>query len=195
MNGTLSQREEIFCLEVFKGQSQSDAYRMAWKPKKAKPSTIHVNASKLMAKSKIRLRLEELRKPVVEVATADRMRWLKEIERCAFYDVRQLMTEDGKIKDFSQVGDDAMPMVAGMEVFEEFEGHGKDKERIGYTKKIKLVDRISALQLYGKATGYLQEQQKGVKSPLEEFGAAALLAIREELRQRIANKGLLTNGR
>jgi hypothetical protein len=60
------------------------------------------------------------------------------------------------------------------------------------TKKLKLTDRLHALELFGKATGFLNVKEQPV-SPLEAFGAEALLTIREELRQRIAARRGLTN--
>lgn len=59
---------------------------------------------------------------------------------------------------------------------------------------IEVRDRLSALTLYGKATGYLQEKHdKG--SPLEEFGAECLMSLRKEIQARLASKGLLANAR
>jgi hypothetical protein len=49
---------------------------------------------------------------------------------------------------------------------------------------LKLTDRLDALELFGKATGFLNVKEPPA-SPLGAFGADALLAMREELRQRI----------
>jgi hypothetical protein len=42
---------------------------------------------------------------------------------------------------------------------------------------LKFSDRLDALELFGKATGFLKEREQK-SSPLEEFGAEALLAMR-----------------
>jgi phage terminase small subunit len=74
MKESLTPRQEKFCQEIVAGNTQSEAYRGAYKPKSPKRNSIHVNASKLMAKTKIRLRVEELRKPIVQHIQADRVR-------------------------------------------------------------------------------------------------------------------------
>jgi hypothetical protein len=76
MKESLTPRQEKFCQEIVAGNTQSEAYREAYKPKNANHDSIHVNASKLMAKTKIQLRVEELRKPIVQHIQADRLRWL-----------------------------------------------------------------------------------------------------------------------
>tara|TARA_R110000868_G_scaffold390641_1_gene660364 strand:- start:1193 stop:1540 length:348 start_codon:yes stop_codon:yes gene_type:complete len=48
--------------------NQSDAYRAAFNAGKMKPSSITVNASKLMADANVALRVNELRKPIAEKA-------------------------------------------------------------------------------------------------------------------------------
>ena len=43
--------------------------------------------------------------------------------------------------------------ISGLETFEEFEGFGKDREKIGDTKKLKFWDKPRALELLGKHLG------------------------------------------
>ena len=40
--------------------------------------------------------------------------------------------------------------ISSIEVFEEFEGSGKDRVYIGDTKKLKIWDKVKALELLGK---------------------------------------------
>lgn len=50
----LSPKEEAFCLAIVEGHSKSDAYRKAYKPKRAKAKTIHEKASRIMARARFR---------------------------------------------------------------------------------------------------------------------------------------------
>ena len=60
-------KEEAFCLAIVEGENQSDAYRMAgYKVDNMKPATIHRTAKRMMDKSKISARIEQLRKPIRE---------------------------------------------------------------------------------------------------------------------------------
>ncbi len=64
----LNSRQEVFCALIIKGESQSDAYRQAYQPKRASDKTIHEKASRLMAEDKVKARIAELRAPVIEEA-------------------------------------------------------------------------------------------------------------------------------
>lgn len=65
----LTAKQEAFALAVASGMNQSDAYRSAYDTKpNASLAAINVNASKVMANAKVRLRVGELRKPAVAAA-------------------------------------------------------------------------------------------------------------------------------
>lgn len=62
----LTPKQEAFAQGVATGKTQADAYRAAFNASKMKPETIQSKASILMAEGKVRARVAELRKPVVE---------------------------------------------------------------------------------------------------------------------------------
>src|SRR5262245_46082513 len=158
MKESLPPRQEKFCQEIVAGNTQSEAYRAAYNTKHMKTSTVHNKAYGLMQKGEIRARVEELRQPVVQAIQKSRIEWLQEIERCAFFDILEIVDQHGK--------------------------------KTGKTQNLKLSDRLDALELFGKATGFLKEkEQKG--SPLEEFGAEVLLSMQKELQARIAARKAL----
>lgn len=64
----LTKKQEAFCQEFMKSRNQSEAYRKAYQPLDAKPSTIRRKASAVMKVEKVRKRLEELRAPALEEA-------------------------------------------------------------------------------------------------------------------------------
>lgn len=65
----LTPKQEAFAQAVASGMSQSDAYRAAYTVREGtKPESINQKASQIMAEVKVRSRVEELRKPVVEAA-------------------------------------------------------------------------------------------------------------------------------
>jgi phage terminase small subunit len=64
----LTPKQEAFATAVASGKNQSEAYREAYDAGKMKPSSVNVNASKLMADAKVAQRVAELRKPVAEKA-------------------------------------------------------------------------------------------------------------------------------
>lgn len=65
---SLTPKQEVFCLAYIEGGNSSDAYRKAYNAGKMTAKTINEKASRLLAEGKVRARVEELRKPVVEAA-------------------------------------------------------------------------------------------------------------------------------
>jgi phage terminase small subunit len=62
----LTPKQEAFAQAVATGKTQADAYRHAFNASKMKAQTIQSKACLLMADGKVRARVAELRKPVVE---------------------------------------------------------------------------------------------------------------------------------
>lgn len=70
---SLTAKQEAFAQAVADGMSQSDAYRSAYKAEKMAASSVHVNASKLLADTKVAQRVAELK-----AALASRSLWSRE---------------------------------------------------------------------------------------------------------------------
>lgn len=76
-------------------------------------------------------------------------RVLLELNRCGFSDKRKLYNDDGSLKAVSDLDDDVAACIAGIEV--EDAKYDKDGEEIkGVTRKVKVVDKLKAIELYGK---------------------------------------------
>jgi phage terminase small subunit len=115
---------------------------------------------------------ENLRKPEIQAALQERMKArqerteitqdavLKELARIAFFDPRKLFRPDGSPKPINELDDDTAAALAGMEVLEEFEGTGKDRVFIGYTKKYKIADKNSALTNAMRHLGMLNDKMQ-----------------------------------
>jgi phage terminase small subunit len=88
--------------------------------------------------------------------TADRV--LQELARVAFFDARKLLNADGSLKAITDLDDDTAGALAGLDVLEEFAGSGEDRKLIGYTKKVKLPNKVEALGLAMKHLGMLRER-------------------------------------
>ena len=156
----MTSKQEKFCHEIVKGKSQADAYRLAFKPKRAKAKTIHDMASKAAKKPEVIQRVKELLAPVIAQTRLTAERWQLELDRCALGDVRKMFDGHGNPLDIHALGDDEAPCIAGFEILEEFEGRGEDRTPIGYTRKYKLVDKLKALELAGKTRGYYVEKHE-----------------------------------
>ena len=155
---TLTPKEEAFCVAVFAGQNPSKAYREVYKPRRAKAKTVHEMASRLMAKHKVSARLVELLKPVIAKAQLTREQWLAAVARVALFDPRKMFDAHGNPIEITELGDNEASAIAGFEFYEDFAGKGEERKAVGYTRKLKLADRLRALELYGKAQCYYADK-------------------------------------
>jgi hypothetical protein len=96
----LSDRQEKFAQLVASGtMSQSEAYRQAYPASlKWKPDVVHVRASEDAASSRIRVRIEELRRAAAAAAKLDATEVLAEVRKLAHSDIGNLMHPDGRVK-------------------------------------------------------------------------------------------------
>ena len=108
------------------------------------------------------IRADAERSKQYDVALRDRDEWeheqiLHQLRSIANFDIRSLFNDDGQIRPISEWPDDASVAIGGIEVADLFEGFGKDREQVGHTKKIKLIDRLKALELSGKRMTMFKE--------------------------------------
>lgn len=119
-----------------------------------------VTASELLAREDVKLYLIELKRKAADKLEIKRDRVLKEYARIAFADIRKYYDEGGNLLSPDQLDDDAAAALAGIEVFEEFEMAKGTKKKIGNTKKIKLSNKLQALDSLAKHLGLFEEDNK-----------------------------------
>jgi phage terminase small subunit len=124
--------------------------RAGYSPKRASEMAYQLLQIPTVRQALDRAMEERLRKIGVR---ADRV--LTEIARVAFSDLRKLYNEDGSLKLPSEWDDDEAAAIAGVEVLEEFSGRGEDRTLVGFTKKVRLFDKIKALELLSKHLGII----------------------------------------
>jgi phage terminase small subunit len=171
---------ERFCQAIVAGRSQSDAYRMAFKPKWMKANTIHSRAYEMAARSEVRVRLVEIMTPIKAETKLTAELWQLELDRSALGDVRKLFDTHGKPLDIAALGDDEAACIAGFEIIEQFSGKGEDRVLVSITRKYRLVDKLKALELVGKTRGYYREKRE----PTGELTLKALVLDMMEIEQK-----------
>jgi len=74
-------------------------------------------------------------------------RTLERVAQIAFFDVKDLFDDDGSLKSIKEIPPEARTVLAGLEVTELFAGAGEEKHACGVVKKVKLADRLRALDM------------------------------------------------
>lgn len=148
----LTPQQEKFALEVAKGKSLAESYRVAYpKSKKWLETTLHPEASRLMARPKVSARVAALQQKSEDIAVVSREKLLREIARLAFADPRRLLTASGEMKPMHELDDDMAAAISSVEVDE----YGK--------LKYKLWDKGAAQEKLAKHLGLYEKdnaQQK-----------------------------------
>jgi phage terminase small subunit len=88
--------------------------------------------------------------------TAERV--LQELGRVAFFDPRRLLNADGFPKPINELDDDTAAVLAGMDISEEFAGSGEERRFVGYTRKVRMADKVAALNLAMRHLGMLTDK-------------------------------------
>lgn len=115
----------------------------------------------------------------LEDALKKRDEWEKEmllsdIRARAAFDIRQLYGEDGQLKPLSQWPADAARFVEEITTDDLFDGQGKEREKVGETRKVKLESRVKNKELLMRARSMLVERREVVIGlRLEDIMAAS----------------------
>jgi phage terminase small subunit len=107
-------------------------------------------ASRLMAMPEIKAAIQvEMDKRAKKIGF-DAQTVLEELLKLATLDLSKAYGEDGKLLHPKQMPEEIRKAVSGIEVFEEFEGVGQNRQYIGNTVKVKFWDKVKSLELLGK---------------------------------------------
>lgn len=145
---SLTDNQERFCQEYLKDLNATQAAIRAGYSEKL--YSAEVQGCRLLSNIKVKARINELmdaRQKRTEI-TSDVV--LQEILLLAKTDLSRAYDDNGKLLPIKEIPEDIRRAIAGVKVFEEFEGFGKDRVKIGEVRELKLWDKPRALELLGK---------------------------------------------
>lgn len=147
----LTQKQETFTLNLFKGMSQREAYIQAGYSSKQSPATLDRHAFDLAKSDKIVARWDELRKEAEDKSVAtvlERKQVLTEIARGRLTDY----TTCGPDRDLIDVGPES-PNTAALQEITSHTEYDKDGAGGAVVTKIKLHNSIQAIAELNKMDG------------------------------------------
>lgn len=151
----LKAAHQRFVVEYLKDGNATQAYIRAGYH--ATPAAASANASRLLRNDRIAAAIAEAQAEALETAKRESgitmERTLREIARIAFFDPRKLFDKDGNPLPITELDDDTVGAVAGLDVLEEWDGSGADRVLRGYVKKWKLADKKAGLDMLMKHLG------------------------------------------
>lgn len=145
-------KRERFCQEyVIDRNGLQAAIRAKYAAGSAK-----VTASRLLTDVNVRARIDELQVKVTDKLEITAERVLRETARLAFSDVRKYFNDDGTLRAFSDLDDDAAAALAGFESVEKaIPGEAGMTEQV---RKFKIWDKPAALGMLGKHLNLFNEK-------------------------------------
>lgn len=156
--------------------------------------TAYQAGSRLLKDVRVLALIEQRRAALRSKMEITTERVLKERARLAFFDPRKLFDATGRPIPIHELDDDTAAALAGLDVLEEFEGTGKDRKFIGFTKKYKLADKGASLTALEKHLGMYEKDNSQKLGLLEGLPIELLRLMVARLRELTANGQRIING-
>lgn len=153
----MTDAQKRFCDEYLIDLNATRAYKVAYSRCK-KDETASVNGSKLLRNTKVQEYISKKQKEIEKRTEVTQDMVIKELAKIAFLDIRKLYTENGQLKNVTDIDDDTARAISSLETLEEYDGYGDDREKIGDTQKVKLLDKTKALELLGRHLGIFNDK-------------------------------------
>ena len=122
----LTAKQEAFCIAYIETGNASEAYRRAYAADNMQPQVVNVKASTLLANGKIKVRLQEIRAPVVKAAQITLTQHLDDLKR---------------LRDLAEASEKYGPAVAAEMARGKVSGLYVDKVEVNITEG--LAERLS----------------------------------------------------
>lgn len=141
-----SDKERLFCYEYpLDKNATKAALRAGYSPRSAAKI-----GWELLQKPKIRARIDEMMASTYQKLELNRETIIQELMALALSDIGDMFNEDGSLKPLHEIPAATRRAISAIDIEELFEGKGEEREHIGYTKKLRIWDKVKALELLGK---------------------------------------------
>lgn len=162
----MTDAQKRFCDEYLIDLNATRAYKVAYSRCK-KDETANVNGSKLLRNTKVQEYISGKQKEIEKRTEITQDMVIKELAKIAFLDIRKLYTENGQLKNVADIDSETAGAISSLETLEEYDGYGEDREKIGDTQKVKLLDKTKALELLGKHLGIFNDINVNMKNAVQ----------------------------
>lgn len=179
-----TEKQKRFCDEYLKDFNGSAAYIRAGH--NVTPDVAKVMASKQLTNTNVRNYLAALKAKEEKKSEITREILVAELSKIALFDIRELYDDANALIDIKDFTDASAGAVAGIDTDELFAG----RKRIGYSKKVKLHNKIAAIERLSKMFGY-DAPVKSAQTDKEGNDVETTLIPQKELTQIVDAINLL----
>ena len=149
----LTKKQEAFCQEYILCGVKSEAYRKAYDTENMTDKSVWELSSVLSKDLKVSSRIEQLQKEAAERNKITLDQVIKHISEIATFDIADCYDEKGNLLPIHDIPLAARGAITSIKALEEFDGFGKDRTSIGFTKEIKLLNKLDAFEKLMKHLG------------------------------------------
>lgn len=158
----LTAREELFCRHYIKTLSLKDAAILAGFSKR----TPFNAGSRLASKPYIQARIEQLRKEIQDEIVVDATSVLREYKKLAFSNIQDIMLEGMQFEDIKALRADVGSAIESVAIERRTTIVG-EAEVVTENVKIKMHNKISALDAIGRHLGLFEKDNKQQQTTIE----------------------------
>ncbi len=162
----MTDAQKRFCDEYLIDLNATRAYKVAY-PNCKKDETASAAGSRMLGNVKVQEYIAGKQKEIEKRTEVTQDMVIKELAKIAFLDIRKLYTENGQLRNVADIDDDTAGAISSLETLEEYDGYGDDREKIGDTQKVKLLDKTKALELLGKHLGMFNDINVNMKNAIQ----------------------------
>ena len=162
----MTDAQKRFCDEYLIDLNATRAYKVAYQNCK-KDETASAAGSRMLGNVKVQEYIAGKQKEIEKRTEVTQDMVIKELAKIAFLDIRKLYTENGQLRNVADIDDDTAGAISSLETLEEYDGYGDDREKIGDTQKVKLLDKTKALELLGKHLGMFNDINVNMKNAIQ----------------------------
>lgn len=153
----MTEAQKRFCNEFLIDLNATRAYKVAY-PNCKKDETARANGSRLLTKANIQEYVAEKMKEREQRTEVTQDMVIKELAKIAFFNPKNIFGDNNTLKDIVSLDDDIASVITSVETLEEYDGYGEDREKIGNTTKVKLADKMKALEMLGRHLGMFKDK-------------------------------------
>lgn len=141
-----SPKQYLFVDEYLKDlNAHQAALRAGYSPKSAQRIGLE-----LLAKTHVAAAIAQAQRDRSQRTQIDADRVLRELARLAFVDIRRLYDDAGRLKRPGDLDDDTAAALASVEIDELAEYVDGERQHLGFTKKVRVWNKVASLKLLGQ---------------------------------------------
>lgn len=162
----LTEKQERFCQAYIEFGNKSEAYRQAYDADAMNSNSVRVAANEAFNTPNVSLRIEELQKEARErnkVKIDDVLGYLADMIK---FDIAEIYQEDGSMKSIHDIPKPHREMISSIKVYEDFANIGGEREKIGETKEVRLLNKLDVIEKFMRHFGGYEIDNKQKKAEL-----------------------------